>query len=91
MFAEGRVLSTTGLETYAACPFRYLLRNVLGKAPGRAGGAVAHAAQRSGALMHTVLERFIASLPDGRLDPDAVPRCTVGGYPRAERCRPRRG
>ena len=69
MFADGRVLSATGLEAYAACPFRYLLRNVLRVKPLDEPEAQLRMPRNEvGTLMHTVLERFVASLPGGRLD-----------------------
>ena len=64
------------------------------QAAGRAGGAAAHRrANEVGTLMHTVLERFIASLPDGRARPGRPRRCTASSCSRAQPmpCSTRRG
>ena len=73
MFSEGRVLSITGLESYAACPFRYFLRNVLRVRPlDEPEQQLRMPRNEVGSLMHNVLEQFIGALPEGGLDPSSV-------------------
>ena len=56
----GPVQSATGLESFAACPRRYLFAHVLGiDAAGAPGGDPADAPVRRGNLVHRILERFV--------------------------------
>ena len=56
------VFSPTRLETWATCPFRYFLSNVLGiAAPEQPEEVATISALERGSLLHTILERFIKS------------------------------
>src|SRR5262249_39972584 len=71
-FADDRVGSATALETWATCPFRYFLRQVLHVRPldERAEADDINALDR-GSYVHAVLERFVdEGLPsDGDAEP----------------------
>ena len=80
------MLSSTDLETYAACPYRYFLRASCAVKPLDEPEAIidADALTKRDARCTTVLERFLASLPDGRLDqtrPDAAPPAACARSP----------
>ncbi len=69
-----RVLSPTALESYAACPRRYLFDRVLRLSQGDRPERVAEITPRErGSLMHAILERFIgdavAGTPPGPGEP----------------------
>lgn len=69
-FDAGSAVSPTTLETYAACPMRYLLGSVLRLKPLQEPEDLLQLDPLTkGSLMHDALRRFIAELPDGRLDP----------------------
>jgi len=52
--------SPTRLQTWATCPFRYFLSNVLGiAAPEQPEEIATISALEKGSLLHTILERFI--------------------------------
>ena len=54
--------SPTRLQTWATCPFRYFLSNVLGiAAPEQPEEVATISALERGSLLHTILERFIKS------------------------------
>ena len=54
--------SPTRLQTWATCPFRYFLSNVLGiAAPEQPEELATISALERGSLLHTILERFIKS------------------------------
>ena len=54
--------SPTRLQTWATCPFRYFLSNVLGiAAPDQPEEIATISALEKGSLLHTILERFIRS------------------------------
>ena len=54
------VFSPTRLQTWATCPFRYFLSNVLGiAAPEQPEELAAISALERGSLLHKILERFI--------------------------------
>lgn len=59
-------LSPTGLEVYAACPFRYFAEDVLqlGSPDDASGGEDDLAPREIGRLMHAILERVYASTVD---------------------------
>ena len=62
---DGPALSPTSLETWAACPFRYFLGNVLGVAALEQPEDVATLSPlEKGSLVHGVLENFIRSEHD---------------------------
>lgn len=67
-----RGLSPTRLETYAGCPFRFLVENVYG-VRRRADAAARYGldARDRGSLVHRVLERFMGEVGD---DPPAQGR-----------------
>ncbi|MDE0631727.1 MAG: PD-(D/E)XK nuclease family protein [Caldilineaceae bacterium] len=55
-----KVFSPTRLQTWATCPFRYFLANVLGiAAQEQPEELTTISALERGALLHTILERFI--------------------------------
>jgi hypothetical protein len=59
------VLSATSLETWATCPFRYLLGHVLGVAALEQPEEVATISPlEKGALVHGILERFIRAVQE---------------------------
>ncbi len=61
-----RVLSPTALESYAACPRRYLFERVLRLAEDERPERVAEITPRDrGTLMHRILERFIGGGVEG--------------------------
>lgn len=65
-----RWLSATTLETYAECPHRYFLRNILGlEERDEPEGLVRLEAMTRGSLVHDVLEKFLCELATARLDP----------------------
>ncbi|MFN8188049.1 MAG: PD-(D/E)XK nuclease family protein [Gaiellales bacterium] len=65
-------LAPTNLETYAACPHRYFLGNVLSLAPVEEPEAVQRiAANEKGSAVHAILERFLAELGDEGVSPVA--------------------
>ena len=54
------IFSPTRLETWATCPFRYFLSNVLGiAAPEQPEEVTTISSLERGSLLHTILERFI--------------------------------
>jgi RecB family exonuclease len=58
--ATGRALSPTRLETWAACPFRYFLGQVLGLGQVERPEEIAEiSALDRGSLVHEILERFV--------------------------------
>ena len=62
--------SPTRLQTWATCPFRYFLSNVLGiAAPEQPEELATISALERGSLLHAVLERFIREAQDH----DAIP------------------
>ncbi|HET8723782.1 MAG TPA: PD-(D/E)XK nuclease family protein, partial [Anaeromyxobacteraceae bacterium] len=72
--------SATELETFAACPFRYLLRTAGVREP--ASGALDMEPRDEGALLHAVLEVLVRSLRDGG---DWPPRDRAGATEEARR------
>ncbi len=80
-----RVLSPTALESYAACPRRYLFDRVLRLSQDERPERVAEiTARERGTLMHRILERFISDGVTGTLpepgqpwDADAVSHLLV--------------
>src|SRR5690606_37935966 len=61
--AGGAVLSASRLETYASCPMRYFLGNVLHLADDDAPDDIfSIGALDRGSLVHEVLERFIGDV-----------------------------
>lgn len=72
--ARGRPMSSTSLETWASCPFRYFLANVLHLGerddPER---VVALSPAEKGTLIHKVLEAFLTEVIDrGAPDPSVA-------------------
>jgi len=64
-FIETAVLSPTSIETYAACPFRYLLGNVLRVGAVEKPEETHDISPRDrGSLVHEVLERFVGEVLD---------------------------
>ena len=62
--------SPTRLQTWATCPFRYFLSNVLGiAAPEQPEELAAISALERGSLLHAILERFIREAQEQ----DAIP------------------
>lgn len=62
--------SPTRLQTWATCPFRYFLSNVLGiAAPDQPEDLATISALEKGSLLHAILERFIREAQEQ----DAVP------------------
>lgn len=60
--SRGRPASATALETWAACPFRYFLGNVLRVAETeKPEDVLTLSARDRGSLIHAALERFIRS------------------------------
>ena len=58
--SSSKVFSPTRLQTWATCPFRYFLANVLGiAAPEQPEELATISALERGSLLHTILERFI--------------------------------
>ncbi|MYC93700.1 MAG: hypothetical protein F4X14_01910 [Caldilineaceae bacterium SB0661_bin_32] len=58
--SNSEVFSPTRLQTWATCPFRYFLANVLGiAAPEQPEELATISALDKGSLLHTILERFI--------------------------------
>lgn len=58
-----RILYATGLQTYAECPFRYLLANVLRVKPLNEPEALLRMEPMTkGNVVHRILQRFIAGL-----------------------------
>lgn len=71
--AGGAVLSASRLETYASCPLRYFLGNVLHLADDDAPDDIfSIGALDRGSLVHEVLERFIGDVVE--LPPNERPR-----------------
>src|SRR5713101_5037248 len=63
LFPAGMVLSTSALETYARCPFRYFLSAVLGLTPQEDPERVLTLQPRDrGALLHDILYDFFTRL-----------------------------
>lgn len=62
---NGKLLSATALESWAQCPFKYFLRQIvhLGERPDPEAVTVIGAADR-GSLVHEVLERFFREVLD---------------------------
>ncbi len=57
------VFSPTRLQTWATCPFRYFLSNVLGiAAPEQPEDVATISALERGSLLHKILERFIQAV-----------------------------
>jgi ATP-dependent helicase/nuclease subunit B len=74
---EAHVFHATQLETYAACPFRYLLGKLLGLKPLEEPEALLRMqAVAKGSLVHRILQRFVAELgaPPAPGDPQAERR-----------------
>lgn len=68
--ATGRIISATRLQTYAECPFSYLLGTVLRLRPLEEPEDLLRISPLDkGTLVHEVLRRFIGSLPAGGLKP----------------------
>ena len=64
------VFSPTRLETWATCPFRYFLANVLGiAAPEQPEEVATISSMERGSLLHTILERFIRTAQRQRVIP----------------------
>lgn len=80
----GKRLSATAMQSWAACPFRYFLGQVLGLAERPEPEAVTTiAAADRGTLLHEVLERFVREAierPEGPPEPDTP-------WPEADRLR----
>ncbi|MDA3041082.1 MAG: PD-(D/E)XK nuclease family protein, partial [Actinomycetota bacterium] len=69
-----RVLSPTALESYAACPRRYLFDRVLRLSQTERPERVAEITPRErGSLMHAILERFIGDAVAGTLPGPSEP------------------
>ncbi|HSC91727.1 MAG TPA: UvrD-helicase domain-containing protein [Gaiellaceae bacterium] len=71
-----RRLSFTGLSTFEQCSYKYYARYVVGMqerrpAPGEAGAAAAMAATDLGSVVHALLERPDAVVPEGASPEDA--------------------
>lgn len=61
--SSSEVFSPTRLETWARCPFKYFLANVLGiAAPEQPEEITTISAMERGSLVHTTLERFIRAV-----------------------------
>ncbi|HUP76000.1 MAG TPA: PD-(D/E)XK nuclease family protein [Acidimicrobiales bacterium] len=70
---RGRVLSPSRLETWAGCPMRYFLGDVLRLAQvERPEDILTISALDRGSLLHTVLERFVADLIERDADVSEV-------------------
>jgi ATP-dependent helicase/nuclease subunit B len=71
--AEGKPLSATGLETYASCPFKYFLGNVLRIKPLEEPERLLqiHALTKGG-IVHEILRLFYAGHADRRLEAAAA-------------------
>ena len=64
-----RVQSATAMEEYAACPYRYFMRHVLGvRAVQEPGDALEMTPLDRGALVHRILERWVTAALEGQLD-----------------------
>ena len=65
----GRPLSASALETYAACPHRHLLQNVLGLREVEDPESIVRVSPLDkGDAIHRILERFMRERPGGPLD-----------------------
>ena len=70
---DGSIVSPTRLEAYADCPRRYWLEAVLRLRPlDEPEDLLRISPMDKGSVVHRVLERFIATLPDGRLTTSAA-------------------
>jgi ATP-dependent helicase/nuclease subunit B len=68
----GRDLSPTSLETYARCPHRHLLANILGLHELEEPEAITRiSALDKGDAVHRILESFLRERPAGPLEPNA--------------------
>ncbi len=73
----GRVLHATWLETYAECPYRFLLGNLLRLTPLDEPEALLRLEPRTkGTIVHRILQRFVAELgaPPNPADAEAQHR-----------------
>ena len=73
--SNSEVFSPTRLQTWATCPFRYFLSNVLGiAAPEQPEELATISALERGALLHAILERFIRDAQEqGAIPPPDQP------------------
>ncbi len=75
-FARGEVVSPTRLETYATCPYRYFMKQVLHVQPLEEPETIERIDDlERGSLIHSILERFMREVcPDDPPRPDARER-----------------
>ena len=73
--SSSEVFSPTRLQTWATCPFRYFLANVLGiAAPEQPEELATISAMERGSLLHSILERFIRDAQEqGAIPPPDQP------------------
>ena len=68
--SNSEVFSPTRLQTWATCPFRYFLSNVLGiAAPEQPEEVATISSLERGSLLHRILERFIQTVQQQRAIP----------------------
>ena len=68
--SNSEVFSPTRLQTWATCPFRYFLSNVLGiAAPEQPEEVATISSMERGSLLHSILERFIRTAQQQRAIP----------------------